>query len=199
MKKSKKLRKFEIALLIALCVTFCTGMWAQNREENLAGSLVRLHVVANSDSEADQTAKLAVRDKVLVLLSPALESAETQNEAAAIINSYLPQLQALAGDGGTVTLSEEAYPTRTYGGFSLPAGDYLSLRVVLGAGEGHNWWCVVFPPLCTEALAAPSQETWGLLDEDDEALITQENESYVIKFRIVELWGELKGLVSPAK
>jgi len=193
------LKKFEIALLVALCITFCTGMWAQDKQDDLAGSLVRLHVIANSDSEADQTAKLAVRDKVLALLSPALESAETQDEAVDIINSYLPQLQALAGDGGTVTLSAETYPTRTYDDFSLPAGDYLSLRVVLGAGEGHNWWCVVFPPLCTEALAEPSQETWGLVDEDDVALVTQKDEGYVIKFKIVELWGELKALVSPAE
>ena len=189
------MKKFEIALLVALCITFCTGMWAQNRQDDLADSLVRLHVIANSDSEADQAAKLDTRDKVLALLAPALKGVKTRDKAVDIINSYLPQLKALT-NGGTVTLSQETYPTREYGDFSLPAGNYLSLRVILGAGEGHNWWCVVFPPLCTEALAESPEAACGLLDEDDEALITQKDDSYVLKFKIVELWGEFKALVS---
>lgn len=89
-----------------------------------------------------------------------------------------------------MTLGRENYPTRQYGGFSLPAGSYTSLRVVLGEGKGHNWWCVVFPPLClTAAQAETAMET---LPEGDVKLISGKDGAVVLKFRIVELWGELK-------
>ena len=87
-----------------------------------------------------------------------------------------------------MSLGEERYPTRDYAGFTLPAGRYRSLRVVLGEGQGHNWWCVVFPPLC---LAAAEKEAMQpVMNPEDYALITRE-EGWEIRFRIVELWGEL--------
>ena len=89
----------------------------------------------------------------------------------------------------TVTLSEEFYPTREYDGFSLPAGNYTSLRVVLGEGEGHNWWCVVYPPLCVSAAEA-SRAAMETLDDGTAKIIT-ESDGYVYKFKLLELWGML--------
>ncbi|MCD8088109.1 MAG: stage II sporulation protein R [Oscillospiraceae bacterium] len=198
--KSKKfkflLRPWEIALFLALVVTFCAGIWAQRTQDRLSGQLIRLHVVANSDSSEDQAEKLQLRDRVLALLSPLLADCETQEEAVAVILENMDAIEAL-GDV-SVSLETEYYPTREYSTFSLPAGEYLSLRVEIGQGQGHNWWCVVFPPLCTEALAEDTGDTadaFNLLSDEDESLITQD-EGYVLRFRLVELWGELKETLS---
>ena len=162
------LKKWETALLMALCLFFLSGLLSCRTQRDLAGGLVRLHVIANSDSRADQAAKLQMRDRVLAVLSPALEA---------------------LGDVA-VTLGTERYPTRDYDTFSLPAGEYLSLRVVMGAGQGRNWWCVVFPPLCTEALAEPAEDVFQALPGDSAGLITRES-GYVIRFRLVEWWNDL--------
>ncbi len=188
--KKQKLKSWELALLIALCITFCTGAWAQAQHEALSDALVRLHVVAASDSPEDQAEKLQMRDKVLAILSPALAGCETREEAVDIISSRLNELEAL-GDV-TAALGTEYYPTREYSAFSLPAGEYVSLRVVIGEGAGQNWWCVVFPPLCTEALAEDDgTDAFLSLEDGQAALITQDSELYALRFRIVEWWGAL--------
>lgn len=185
----EKLRPWEAALLAALCIFFFTGAWAADQQAELAGGLVRLHVIANSDAQADQAAKLAMRDRVLDLLSPLLAECRTREEAVDIILTHRAELEAL-GDVA-VTLGTEYYPTRDYGTFSLPAGEYLSLRVVMGAGAGHNWWCVVFPPLCTEALAEPAEDVFAPLDGDMAGLVTRDGPGYVLRFRLVEWWQTL--------
>lgn len=154
--ENKRFRIWEISLMLALCVTLCLGTWAQARQESISGSLVRLHVLAVSDDSNEQRIKLNVRDSVLSYISPKLESAESPDEAKRIISSELDGIKSAAetaaeGRPVKVTLTQEYYPTRDYGSFSLPAGRYESLRVILGEGEGHNWWCVVFPPLCLTA------------------------------------------------
>ena len=113
-------------------------------------------------------------DNAISTVGPAVESAARK---------------AAAGRDVTVTLSEEYYPTRDYDGFSLPAGRYTSLRVVLGEGEGHNWWCVVYPPLCVTAAEA-NQQAIETLSADTAQIIT-ESDGYVLKFKLLELWGEL--------
>ena len=189
----QKLKRWELAGLMALGLFFCWGAWASGQQEELAGDLVRLHVIARSDSDADQAEKLAVRDEVLAILSPALAGCETREEAVDIILSHQADIEAL-GDNITMELGQEHYPTRDYGAFALPAGEYLSLRVTLGAGAGHNWWCVVFPPLCTEALAEPVTDAFALLPEDTAGLITRDGPGYIIRFRVLEWWDELTGL-----
>ena len=187
-----KLRPWEIALLLALCMFFLSGIWAGRTQRDLADGLVRLHVIANSDSDADQAEKLLMRDKVLDLLSPLLAGCESRQEASDVILTHKADLEAL-GDV-SVTLSTEYYPTRDYASFSLPAGEYLSLRVIMGAGQGHNWWCVVFPPLCTEALAQQDTDAFRVLDEDQQALITRSGAGTVLRFRLVEWWQALAAL-----
>ena len=154
---------------------------------------MRLHVLASSDAAEEQAVKLRVRDAVLNYLAPRLEGADSAGAAEAILAGELAGIRAAAeeaaqGRAVRVTLGEERYPTREYTGFSLPAGRYRSLRVVLGEGAGHNWWCVVFPPVC---LAAVQREAVRpVMNPEDYALITRE-EGWQIRFRIVELWGEL--------
>ena len=188
-----KLKIWELSLLIALSLSLCLGTWAQARQEGISGSLVRLHVLAVSDEENEQRIKLGVRDAVLEYISPYLEEARSSEDAKRIISSNLGGIRSAAeaaaqGRRVTVTLSEEYYPTREYEGFALPAGRYDSLRVILGDGEGHNWWCVVFPPLC---VSAAQQEKALEAMSDDTRGIVADAEGYQIKFRIVELWNEL--------
>lgn len=196
--RRNKLKAVEAAMLIALCAALCVGTWAQGRQNAISGQLVRLHVVAASDNEREQALKLRVRDAVLEYLTPLLDGADGSAEAKRRISENLDGIARAAaeraeGRGVTVTLGREKYPTRRYSGFALPAGEYDSLRVVLGAGEGHNWWCVVFPPLCTAAASdVPTVALDAGLTDQEVALITEADEGYVLKFKAVELWQALK-------
>lgn len=192
--KAQLLKKWEISMLLALCITLCAGTWASARSEALSDALVRLHVIAVSDEAEEQEIKLRVRDSVLAYLEPRLEGADDAAEARELISAELDGIKAAAetaaeGREVSVTLSREYYPTRDYGSFALPAGSYESLRVVLGEGEGHNWWCVVFPPLCLSA--AETENALETLGGDSAQLLSGEGEGVVFKFRLLELWGEL--------
>ena len=201
-----RLRLWEAALFLAFGLTLTAGVWAGASEAALAGQVLRLHVIANSDSEADQARKLLVRDAVLSRASQLLDGADDRQSAEAALAPHLDELaqageNALARTGRTdpvtVTLADQWFPTKEYDGFSLPAGQYRALRVTIGAGAGHNWWCVVFPPLCLASVAEESVETAaeGVLSENQVALITGRDGGYVLKFKLIEWWEELvKGL-----
>ena len=188
------MRPWETAALLALCLTLLWGTWAGARQRRLAEGLLRLHVIAVSDDEAEQTLKLRVRDAVLDYLRPRLSEASDPAVARAIL---LRELEGVAGAAAsaaegrpvTVTLGPEDYPARSYGGFTLPAGRYESLRVTLGEGRGRNWWCVVFPTLCLDA--ARPEELQQTLRPEDYALVTRQ-EGYELRFWLVELWGEVR-------
>lgn len=190
-----KLYPLELALLLALCVTLLLGLRVGAEQRDLADKLVRLHVVAVSDTAEDQAVKLRVRDAVLARVEPALAKAESAAEAAAALQELLPELENTARwvsglELVRVSLGREMYPTRHYEDFSLPAGEYTSLRVELGEARGQNWWCVVYPPLCTGSVTETVRET-AVLNEEELRLITEDSQSYVIRFRLMELWGEL--------
>ncbi len=193
MDKCRRLKIWELSALVTLCVCLLTGLWAEGRQQRLAAGLVRLHVLAVSDEAEEQAVKLRVRDAVLRYLAPYLDGVKSADEAEAILSGKLDGVRAAAeqaaeGRAVRVTLGDERYPTRDYAGFSLPAGRYRSLRVVLGEGKGHNWWCVVFPPVC---LAAVEREAVRpVMNPEDYALITRED-GWQLRFRLVELWGEL--------
>ena len=168
--------------------------YLQTQQRQLAEKLVRLHVVANSDSPSDQAIKLRVRDAVLAAAEPVLGSADDPEQALA---AELPALECAAAEmlralgreeSVSVTLQNERFPTRDYETFSLPAGVYRTLRVTIGAGEGHNWWCIVFPPVCLSAVQ--SEQVEEAMSVEDYALITRQD-GYELRFRTVELWGEL--------
>lgn len=195
------LQIFEIALGIGLAAALLWGAVSIHRQQELAGRVVRLHILANSDSEEDQTLKLQVRDRILSRAEELLTAAKDRSQAQESLKAALPELEALAAEEialrgydypVTARLEQAAFPTREYDGFALPAGEYLALRVVIGAGEGHNWWCVVFPPLCTETTTDLAQTAMAAgMTEEDVALICEE-EGYVLKFKSIELWEALK-------
>lgn len=198
----RKLKLVEIALLIGLAAFLASGGLALRAQARLADRVVRLHVLANSDGEEDQALKLLVRDRVLARATELLTRAEDREDAEALLRRELPELEALAvrelranGCGYPVTaeLTDTEFPTREYDGFTLPAGRYLALRVVIGEGAGRNWWCVVFPPLCTAASAdVPAAALAAGLTEDQVNLITEEDRGYVLKFKTVEWWEQLR-------
>lgn len=193
--KRDPLKIWEVSLLFALSVALCLGTWAQGRQSALSQKLVRLHVIAASDEAAEQELKLQVRDAVLEYLSPRLAGADDSRQAQAILRQELESIQLVAegaaqGRSVTVTLGKERYPTKRYEGFTLPAGKYDSLRITLGQGQGHNWWCIVFPPVCLSASQSDTVEQQ--LGEEDFRLIS-DGQGYELRFKILELWGELVG------
>ncbi len=191
--KIRSLKLWETALLIALSLTTLAALWAQGRQNSLSEKLVRFHVIAVSDDEYEQQLKLRVRDAVLEYISPKLEGAESSAQAREMLAAELDNIRKTAqavseGRGVTVTLTRENYPTKSYEGFTLPAGEYESLRVILGQGRGHNWWCIVFPPVCLSAAQADTIEQQ--LGEEDFRLISEDG-GYELRFKALELWGEL--------
>ena len=165
------------------------------RSALLASRLVRLHVIAVSDDDTEQAVKLQVRDAVLAYLEPQLADVTDMDTARLRIADDLDGIaraaQTAAGERPVrVSLGAEHYPTRDYGTFALPAGVYTSLRVTLGAGAGHNWWCVIFPPLCAQA-AGLSERAVQALSDDDVRLVTESGGGYVVRFRLLELWDAL--------
>ena len=190
----KSLKIWEAALLCAFALSLLAACWAQGRQRALADGLIRLHVIAADDSESEQALKLRVRDAVLAYLEAKLDGAADADEAAGTVRAELEGIRTAAesaseGRSVAVTLGQERYPLRQYGDFALPAGEYQSLRVTIGEGEGHNWWCVVFPPLCLRSAESPAVQS--VMNMDDLRLIRQD-EGYELRFRIVELWGEMK-------
>ena len=199
-KTSKRLHIWEIALLIGMAVFLISGAVSLQNRDQLADKVVRLHILANSDSEEDQALKLRVR--VLERATELLEQTGDRREAADVLQSHLPELERIAAeeisDCGyeydvTAEVANTMFPTKEYDGFTLPAGEYLALRIIIGEGNGHNWWCVVFPPLCTTAAAdVPASALAAGFDEEEVALVTEENEGYVLKFKAMEWWEAIR-------
>lgn len=197
-----QLRTVEIALMVGLAIFLGSGVLALRTQDELADKVVRLHVLANSDSEEDQALKLKVRDVVLERATAILEQSADRGEAESRLRGELLELERIAAEEiaaegynypVTVELENTDFPTKEYDGFTLPAGEYLALRVIIGEGQGQNWWCVVFPPLCTAASAdVPASALAAGFSEEEVNLITEENQGYVLKFKAVEWWETLK-------
>ena len=193
----KRISALILIATLALGLLGCAVLQAGQRQ--LAAKLIRLHVVANSDSDEDQAVKLRVRDAVLQAAQPYVTGPDAEGALAenlgALERAAAKALRSLGReDAVSVALQNEAFPTRAYETFSLPAGVYRTLRVTIGAGAGHNWWCVVFPTLCTAA-SLDELETAaaaGGFSEGEVKLITGAEDGYVLKFRILELLEALK-------
>ena len=183
---------------VALTVA-CIWLWGIVTDSgDLRENLLRLHVVGASNSEEDQAVKLQVKDAVLGSLEEGLRDMTDPQAAYDYVARMLPQVEAaanralaVAGFSETVevSLTEEAFPTREYDTFSLPAGVYQALRVVIGEGEGRNWWCVVFPQLCgAEGEFVETASAAGLTPE----LAGSLEGEYELRFWVLEKLGELK-------
>lgn len=194
------LRRWELALLLGVAFAALLGVWLDGQHAALADKVIRLHVIAHSDSPEDQALKLQVRDRVLEEAGTLFAAGASLEEARAALEEALPALAAAgaetvgeAGYAYPVTASLEDgvwFPTKEYEDFALPAGRYTALRVVIGDGGGRNWWCVVFPPLCLGSVSETAAETaaGAGFTQDQLALISGEDEGYVVKFKAIELW-----------
>ena len=194
-------KRFCVAIVILLVVMMAVSFLPVHGEQEVYDTVVRLHVLANSDGEEDQALKLTVRDAVLEAAAPYLEGCTTQEEAIRSLTLHLSDLEAVAAETittegydypVTVLLGEEDYPTRTYESCAFPAGSYVSLRVCIGEAEGQNWWCCLFPPLCLTAASAKSDNEDAFvqvgLTKDQYGIITETGKTkYRVRFKILEV------------
>ena len=192
-------------LICALITALFWGVMLISDRDRLNDELIRLHVVANSDSEEDQSIKLMVRDAVINSLYRDLETIADIKEAKAYLQENLPKIQTIANETldaagfegeAVVTLCKEAFDTRYYDTFTLPAGVYESLRIIIGEGNGKNWWCVAFPSLCIPAT------TDGFTDAAVEAGFSETlsntltgEEGYEVRFFLLDALGRLENIL----
>lgn len=190
------------ALCYGLVLCFLWVILPVSADSEIYSRVIRLHVLADSDKEEAQEVKLAVRDALLSYGEELFSDCQSREEAVALLGrerkameSYVNQLLEQWGLSyrAQVSLSEEHYGTREYGGFRLPAGEYLSLRVILGRGEGKNWWCVMFPPVCLSCARPEDELLAGGVGEDSAKVFTVDAGRYRFRFRILEFFGSLFG------
>ena len=195
----------KIMKRVSICLAVAVLIWAGGLicdRKTLNEELIRLHVVANSDSEEDQAIKMRVRDAVVESLKETMSDIADVEEAKTYIRENLPKIQSVANQvlssagveaDAVVTLGKEVFDTRHYDTFSLPAGVYESLRIIIGEGQGHNWWCVVFPSLCIPATSAGFEEVAAGAGFDEDLTAALEEESgYEIRFFLLDKLGELE-------
>lgn len=190
--KNKKLLLTVFSLLLA---TLLLAALPTEAEAEIYTDTLRLHILANSDSDEDQALKLKIRDKLLLKYGEQLKLNRDIDTALNSAEALLPDIEkdvnlwlTELGSSYTakVTLTEEWYDTRDYEDFSLPKGYYKSLRVIIGKGDGKNWWCVMYPPLCREIATERAPADDGFINYSKEELSLIKRGKYKIKFKILE-------------
>lgn len=188
----------SMALYLAISCSYFAGGVKSVRED-----VVRLHILANSDSSVDQSVKLKVRNALLNKNNSLLKGGITTENAKEYFNNNKAELlktaKAVLTENGfnynvELTLEEEYFETRAYGNMIFPAGEYTAIKVILGEGKGQNWWCVMFPPLCIPAadgVEADETKTADYLTESGEKIINGGNK-YIVKFKLLEWYEKLK-------
>jgi stage II sporulation protein R len=191
-------KRILIATFTIIGLYVLLGFLPIHSEAAIYDNVLRLHVLANSDSSADQSLKLEVRDRILEETATLFKDCKTKDEAREAVESNLDKIREIAEQtvreagyeyGVSVSLGEEEYPTKNYEECCFPAGEYLSLRVMIGEAEGENWWCVLFPPLCIDA-AGESREVFaevGLTDEQYSFITETDNAQYKVRFKLLEV------------
>ena len=184
-----------LPILAILAATLLLAVMPTEADAAIYTDTIRLHVLANSDSEEDQKTKLAVRDDLLLTYAEVLGASRSMEEAEETVRSLLPAMREHVNNflaargvnyGAEITFSVEWYDTRVYESFTLPSGYYPSLRVLLGRADGKNWWCVMFPPLCLDMATedAPADDGLGAYSESERRLISGE---YQVRFKLLEV------------
>ncbi len=185
---------FIVSLIVICSITPTVAM-----SESISDKVFRLHILANSDSKEDQELKLKVRDALLELSEGLFEDCNSVDDAIDISNANKNVLQREAEKiiksygydyNVKIEICKQYFNTRDYGDFTLPAGIYNSLRVIIGKGNGHNWWCVMFPSVC---LSGCTDDFDGVLTQEEKNLII--NKKYIIKFKSVELYEKIKSKI----
>ena len=192
----KRSHKIEISVAIGLIIAIIVSLTGFSADcENVRSNVVRLHILADSDCDADQKVKLLVRDALLESGAEIFSGTTSVDTASDALEKEKDELIAVAENvlrengldyGVTINMEREYYTTRTYENYTLPAGEYLSLKVVLGKGEGHNWWCVMFPPLCLD-MALGEEIPYS---EEEKALI---GGKYKAKLKVLEIAAQVWG------
>lgn len=195
--------RFIITILVFSIFLSSLVAFANNAKENISDSVVRLHVIANSDSAFDQSLKLKVRDRILLEASEIFKNSSGPTEALEKANSKSEQLRLVAKEvlkenecnlDVKIETGTFSFPAKNYGEIMLPAGNYNALRIIIGEGKGKNWWCVMFPPLCLAKGTVKLSETSDAylktrLSDSEYALITcSENPKVEIRFKLLELF-----------
>ena len=199
-------KKVVVAVLVLTAILLVIGLFPVHGEAKIYDSVVRLHILANSDSDGDQARKLKVRDAILSVTAPLLDGCPDRETAESRLRTHEADLlaaahEALVSDGRdeavSILFGTESYPERTYDSFCFPAGDYLSMRVCIGEAAGRNWWCCLYPPLCLGA-ATVSQEkaeeefvAVGLTPSQYRVITETDKPVYRARFRLLEL---IKGI-----
>jgi len=199
---------FAKAVLTAFVLSFIITQTFFTAEcEDIPNRLVRLHILANSDSEEDQSLKLKVRDYILSISGDIFENADNKVEAEHIATTNVDKIVAQTQQyvyslGYDYKVEGEMkygmyFNTRDYDSFSLPAGNYDALRITIGEGNGHNWWCVMFPPMCF-SMAEDANELDEVLN-DAQTEITENKDKYEYRFKIVEIYNDVKSFFTDEK
>ena len=211
-----KLKPLKNDLICALCFftvflyVVSGAFYVKGQDKTVLDKVVRLHVIANSDSDGDQRVKLAVRDEITRVTSKLFEDCRDIDSArkaaecgrAEILDAAHRVLSENGMDyGAALKTGIETYPVRTYGDFVFPAGDYFSVRVILGDGKGKNWWCVLFPPLCTSGAVVDTEKgkellgSFGFTENEIKELVPDANgeKKTEVKLKIAEVFKELCG------
>ena len=196
-----KIRNFFAFCSVLFMTIMVIGLLPVHGEERIYDEVIRLHVLANSDTEEDQALKLKVRDGILAAAGEMLSGCEVREDALYIISNEegIERLESaaaevIAREGFSypvkVTVSEEEYPRRNYDSLAFPAGTYTSLRVQIGDADGQNWWCVLFPRLCLGAATADNRDAFievGFTPEQYKIVTDTDEPEYEVRFKILEI------------
>lgn len=213
MKKNIKM-VIILSFLLFIYISICAISYAQNVSSDIANSVFRLHVIANSDTDEDQNLKYIVRDNLLDYMNTICKDCKSKQEAISMVEKNKDVFKQIAMD----TISKEGYsyfvtinignfefPTKHYGDISLPAGFYDALRVEIGEAKGQNWWCVMFPPLCFVDISSgvvpdESKELMeNSLSEEEFALVSNQSDNNIaFKFKLLEFFTN-SGLITAKK
>ena len=195
-------KKLLIAFLCLTSALLFVGLMPVHGEAEIYDSVIRLHVLANSDTAEDQALKLEVRDAILEITAPLVSDCTDQEEAKARLEAHRGELEAAARrvilEQGydypvSITFDTESYPRRTYDSVCFPAGDYLSMRVCIGDAEGQNWWCCLFPPLCLGTSSVSSKQAEdafvdaGMTPSQYKIITESEKPVYKVRFKLLEI------------
>ena len=195
-RKEEKMKKLITYTIMILCVTAIIAVIPTEAEGAIYEDTVRLHILANSDSDEDQELKIKLRDDILTEFATELSAFESADAAKESLGNVLPKIEDFSEEkikeygysySVAVTLTEEWYDTREYENFTLPCGYYTSLRVIIGDGEGKNWWCVMYPPLCLDMALEKAPADDGVKKYSDSEFNLISGNGYKAKFKIMEI------------
>lgn len=214
----KRILAFIVIFLVVLLMLGYDNNGERNvssNQQSIANKIIRFHVLANSDSNDDQALKLKVRDKVLAFISPKMSKSTSVNESKQLLLKYNNDINSIAQKvvrqngynyGVTTELSRDYFPIKTYGAITLPEGKYDAYRILIGSAQGHNWWCVMFPPLCFTDITKGNVEVKKTQNEMKKVLTKEEydmvdnsktdSNRVVIRFKIVD---EIEQLINKVR